>query len=317
MNSAQTVTNKINNWKAEGHSKVELLALIAEACLGWPYVWGGYGQYCTPSNRRAYADRSSCPSGEAAEIRKKCQVLNESKSGCDGCGFYPSAVVRFFDCRGFTRWVLQQIGISLQGGGATSQWNDNSNWSQKGLIADMPEGTVCCLFMQNQKDHKTMEHTGFCVGGGQVIHCSGTVKRGKVTDRGWTHYAIPKGLEGGESMSWRTTIRKGSQGADVIYCQDILMAMGYDIGSSGADGIFGEKTRKAVMEFQRSNGLGVDGIVGPMTWEKLEAATGSTAPADPEKRFTVTIKHLDAEQAAKALALGGELGAETNMTEEE
>jgi len=35
------------------------------------------------------------------------------------------------------------------------------------------------------------------------------------------------------------------------------------------DGSFGPKTAAAVMNFQRSHGLDSDGVVGPLTWEKL------------------------------------------------
>ena len=48
---------------------------------------------------------------------------------------------------------------------------------------------------------------------------------------------------------------------------DALNALGYDCGS--VDGIFGSKTKAAVMAFQKANGLGADGIVGPLTWGKL------------------------------------------------
>ena len=105
MNSAMMVDNYISDWKTLGLTKVEMVLKIAEACIGWPYVWGGYGQYDTPSNRDSYASRSTCPSDESSVIRKKCQVLNGSKDSCSGCKYYPSAKVRFFDCRGFTRGV--------------------------------------------------------------------------------------------------------------------------------------------------------------------------------------------------------------------
>jgi peptidoglycan hydrolase-like protein with peptidoglycan-binding domain len=35
------------------------------------------------------------------------------------------------------------------------------------------------------------------------------------------------------------------------------------------DGIYGPKTRAAVVAFQRSHGLAADGIVGPLTWRKM------------------------------------------------
>jgi len=295
MNNAQQVENLLSNWQTMGLTKAELAIKIAEACMGWPYVWGGAGQKCTPGYRRSYANRDSCPEDEARQIVNLCQVLNGKRGSCDGCKWYPDAWVRFFDCRGFSRWVLQQAGITIQGAGATSQWNTASNWTQKGDIKDIPQGQVCCVFMQNQKDHKTMEHTGLHIGGGIIIHCSGEVKIGKVTDRGWTHFAVPAGIEG-ETPVTRPTIRKGSRGEDVRYCQEQLIKRGYDVGKTGADGIFGNGTLAAVKNFQRDNGLSADGVVGPRTWEKLQDDP-QPEPEPGTKLYTVTIHHLTEFQA--------------------
>lgn len=294
MNSAADVTNMINNWAAMGLTRAEMAVKVAEACMGWPYVWGGAGQYCTSGNRESYANRAACPDAEAKLIRKQCQVLNGSKGVCSGCKWYPSAVVRFFDCRGFSRWVLQQVGITIQGAGATSQWNTAANWTAKGTIDTIPDGIVCCVFMQNQKDHKTMEHTGLHIGGGQIIHCSGEVKRGKTTDRGWTHWAIPVGIEGDVPVPVpsKPTIRRGSRGPYVMECQNDLIKLLYDVGPKGADGIFGSKTEEAVKQFQREHDLKPDGIVGSATWQALDEAIGP-----PVDLFTVTIQHLDETQA--------------------
>lgn len=65
----------------------------------------------------------------------------------------------------------------------------------------------------------------------------------------------------------RSTLEKGSRGADVIYLQTRLTAMGYTVGK--IDGVFGKKTDMAVKQFQTDNGLEIDGIVGPQTWSKL------------------------------------------------
>jgi hypothetical protein len=47
--------------------------------------------------------------------------------------------------------------------------------------------------------------------------------------------------------------------------QAALIKLKYDLGPSGADGKFGNKTKAAVMAFQRSVGLDPTGIVDPMT----------------------------------------------------
>ena len=62
-------------------------------------------------------------------------------------------------------------------------------------------------------------------------------------------------------------LRTGSRGDAVRKFQELLNAKGYTCGS--VDGIFGSKTYAAVLAFQKANGLGADGIVGPLTWAKL------------------------------------------------
>ena len=275
MNSAKKVGEMIAKWKAEGKSKVEILVLAAEACLGWPYVWGSYGQYCTVSNRKAYSKRSSLPSGEAEQIIKKCQVLNGKKKTCSGCKYYPSGeTVRIFDCRGFTKWILSQIGISLKGAGATSQWNNKDNWAVKGVKKDLPSSVVACVFY-NKGDK--MNHTGFHIGDGKILHCSGEVISGKLADRIWTHYAVPVGLYdeipdtpvSPEPIS-KPMLKKSVRNKEAVKeLQTLLLSKGYDLGKWGVDGSFGNATLAAVKAFQADNGLKVDGIVGPLTWAKL------------------------------------------------
>ena len=65
----------------------------------------------------------------------------------------------------------------------------------------------------------------------------------------------------------RPMVSYGSRGDAVRKLQELLNALGYDCGS--VDGIFGNKTKAAVLAFQKANGLGADGIVGPLTWGKL------------------------------------------------
>ena len=63
----------------------------------------------------------------------------------------------------------------------------------------------------------------------------------------------------------------GCTGDAVKALQEKLNAKGFDSGN--VDGIFGAKTYAAVTAFQKANSLGVDGIVGKLTWAKLYDAT--------------------------------------------
>ena len=67
-----------------------------------------------------------------------------------------------------------------------------------------------------------------------------------------------------------TVLEVGSRGDDVKKVQQKLIQFGYMTGT--ADGRYGEKTRDAVLWFQRKNGLTADGKVGA----KTAAALGVT-----------------------------------------
>ena len=64
-------------------------------------------------------------------------------------------------------------------------------------------------------------------------------------------------------------VQKGSEGKTVKALQILLIGYGYSCGSYGADGDFGSATKKAVIAYQKANGLEDDGVVGPLTWAKL------------------------------------------------
>lgn len=51
--------------------------------------------------------------------------------------------------------------------------------------------------------------------------------------------------------------------------QELLIAKGFDLGNSGADGSFGAATERAVKAFQQSRNIGPDGICGLKTWSAL------------------------------------------------
>ncbi|MDP2274471.1 MAG: peptidoglycan-binding protein [Archangium sp.] len=71
------------------------------------------------------------------------------------------------------------------------------------------------------------------------------------------------------------TLRQGARGAAVSNLQNRLRAHGYNVS---VDGDFGPRTAAAVRSFQRAKGLGVDGVVGPNTWARLNGTPGAAPP---------------------------------------
>lgn len=70
-------------------------------------------------------------------------------------------------------------------------------------------------------------------------------------------------------------VKQGSRGETVKKIQQKLKRWGYYTGA--IDGIFGANTRKAVVYFQRRNGLVADGIVGNKTFQALGISVGSAS----------------------------------------
>lgn len=67
-------------------------------------------------------------------------------------------------------------------------------------------------------------------------------------------------------------LRVGSRGPEVRALQEQLAGMAYWVGP--IDGGFGDLTHQAVVAFQKVNGLGRDGVVGPATRAALAAPKG-------------------------------------------
>lgn len=86
-----------------------------------------------------------------------------------------------------------------------------------------------------------------------------------------------------------STISYGSSGSDVKKLQEMLNNNGYSLD---VDGQFGSKTQSAVQDYQKKNGLDVDGIVGTNTWGSLTSGTtkSSTSQSTSNKNTTTSTK---------------------------
>jgi N-acetylmuramoyl-L-alanine amidase len=77
---------------------------------------------------------------------------------------------------------------------------------------------------------------------------------------------VVDGIWGAKTRAAVPLVRLGDRGNMVWLIQAALVAHGYNIA---ADGIFGQGTQNALIDFQRKNGLSADGIAGPNTFERL------------------------------------------------
>ena len=64
-------------------------------------------------------------------------------------------------------------------------------------------------------------------------------------------------------------LKTGATGLPVRRLQSRMSAVGFDTG--GVDGRFGAQTEAAVRQLQRQASLTVDGVVGPKTWDVVDA----------------------------------------------
>lgn len=71
-------------------------------------------------------------------------------------------------------------------------------------------------------------------------------------------------------------ISTGRNGFDVVFVQVLLSNLGFYSGR--INGLYDTATRTAVEAFQRSNGISVDGVVGPVTFFRLGRSNLQAAP---------------------------------------
>ena len=64
-------------------------------------------------------------------------------------------------------------------------------------------------------------------------------------------------------------MKKNSSGKPVTDLQRRLKLLDFDLGITGVDGIFGERTVDAVKRFQQDRGLRASGVVDQETWQEL------------------------------------------------
>ena len=63
-------------------------------------------------------------------------------------------------------------------------------------------------------------------------------------------------------------LRLGISGTDVMEIQALLQKLGYNVGK--IDGVFGNQTQQAIIQFQKNFGLTPDGVIGPNVYNVMK-----------------------------------------------
>ena len=130
---------------------------------------------------------------------------------------------------------------------------------------------------------KTAQHVGLCTAwdGTYITTIDGNTGTGNEANGGAVmerkrHKRYIVGVARPEYSGGENTVeisveilKKGNKGASVKALQILLIGNGFDCGDSGADGIFGNDTSKALEKCQDKNGLEPDRICGHDTWSAI------------------------------------------------
>lgn len=246
------------------------------------YIWGTAGENWTQAKQNALVKKYNSDPEKYKDLKLSTEL------GAKWIGH------KVDDCSGLIKDIAGKLGIKGIYHGSNSQYNKNCY--KKGKIVKGQKIPVGALIFTG--DAIAHNHVGIltrdtCVTEAQSVN-KGVVHT-PLSNKKWTYWGLLKGLEydfvpGEEAIKKEEipdsvtipvemevtlpTLRKGAKGDEVTALQNLLIEAGESLPKYGADGDFGAETLKAVKNYQKKQGLVVDGIVGPKTWKKLIGAEG-------------------------------------------
>lgn len=184
---------------------------------------------------------------------------------CGATDIIPTEVSCYYHIKGFKGmgiWVENDAYVPQPGDFIFYDWNDNSSGDNRGTpdhvgIVEKVENGVITVIEGNYNNAVKR----------RTLQVNGKYIRG---------YGVPKYAEEPKKETTTKTctvnlpiLRKGDKGDYVKTLQRLLIARGYNCGSYGADGSFGNATAKALRAYQTATGKTVDEIAGPASWGGL------------------------------------------------
>lgn len=206
-------------------------------------------------------------------------------------------------CAAFVGSVLASLGLPHTGALNARSYLE---WGEEVAIQDAQPGDVAVFWRGSRSSWQG--HVAFFVRfeGGRVVVRGGN-QGNKVSDQAYPmdRLLAIRRATGAAPAGSRPVLRSGDRGAFVLDLQKQLADVGYPLGR--LDGVFGTRTRAAVLALQADAGLTADGLVGAKTWEALRNVAKRPArdvdEADLRQRGSKTIKHADGAQAGSAVAV--------------
>lgn len=213
----------------------------------------------------------------------------------------------FSDCSAAVRAAIKAAtGIDI--GSNTSAQINNRN--KKGIIVHETTGYYpdeskllpgdCLYFKGNTSHPLDVGHAEMYIGNGQCCgHGSGTGPKinnmrdyckGRANSKRRYFMAIRWIKDDTQPEDGANVLSYGMEGEDVKILQMNLIALGYDLGSYGADGDFGPSTRDALIAFQENARLSPTGIYDVESRVHLESAMNAIGDTDePEETLPLPI----------------------------
>ncbi|WP_084405676.1 peptidoglycan-binding protein [Alteribacter aurantiacus] len=106
------------------------------------------------------------------------------------------------------------------------------------------------------------------------------------------------GVAGPQTLGALQVLQIGDQGEAVISLQRDLTILGFYTGH--LDGEFGPVTHRSVKEFQRNEGISVDGLAGPQTFGKLHQAIQTRSSVTLPSSTTTTSNEGSSSSSASS-----------------
>lgn len=181
-------------------------------------------------------------------------------------------------CCTFIWWLLSSSGIKCA---KTASCANLANYFKKEnrFFTDNPQvGDI--IFFKFKRTNNWTNHVGIVVDvkGNEITTIEGNTSVNNDSNGGEVQlrkriknivgYGRPAYSDASNKMN-HPILKRGSSGEYVKAWQNYLISCNISCGKSGADGIFGNDTEKAVKEYQRSRKLPITGIIDQDDWNSV------------------------------------------------